>query len=53
LFTLHVSTLHAFVLLMIFCHWPYDPVVDEMYNTPEDEKDQTVHDLLDVHDENT
>jgi hypothetical protein len=36
---------------MIFMHWPYDYKVDEVYDAPEDEKDQTVHDLLDSPDQ--
>jgi hypothetical protein len=31
LFTLHFSSLHSFVLLMIFSHWPYEFVADEAY----------------------
>jgi hypothetical protein len=53
LFTLHLSSLHSFVLLMIFAHWPYNYNIDEVYNTPESEnaKDQTIHDLLEPHDQ--
>jgi hypothetical protein len=53
LFTLQFSSLHSFVLLMIFVHWPSNSNVDEVYDTPEREnaKDQTVHDLLEPHDQ--
>jgi hypothetical protein len=52
LFGLHMGSLHSFVLLMTFCHWPYDANIDELYIAPEDEKDQTVHDLFDRNDLN-
>jgi hypothetical protein len=50
-FALRFASLHSFVLLMVFMHWPYDYRVDEVYIAPEDEKDQTIHDLLDSQDQ--
>jgi hypothetical protein len=48
LFTLHFSSLHSFVLLMIFNHWPYEFESEEPYTNAEATgKDGEVHDLID------
>ena len=39
LFTLRFSSLYAFVLLMVFCHWPYEYNLDEVYDSPENVSD--------------
>jgi hypothetical protein len=52
LFTLHFSSLFAFVLLMTFSHWAYDCEIDELYGNPETEIDPRAHDLLDPNDHN-
>jgi hypothetical protein len=39
LFTLHFSSLHSFVLLMIFSHWPYEYDADEKYGVAGEEND--------------
>ena len=38
LFTLRFSSLYGFVLLMVFCHWPYEYQIDEIYDNPENEE---------------
>jgi hypothetical protein len=45
LFTLHFSSLHSFVLLMIFSHWPYEFAAEEAYAKAET-RDNAVHDLI-------
>jgi hypothetical protein len=48
LFTLHFSSLHSFVLLMIFSHWPYEFAADEAYANAETfDNAGIVHDLID------
>lgn len=37
LFSLCFSSLYAFVILMVFFHWPYETSVDQQYNDPEDD----------------
>jgi hypothetical protein len=45
LFTLHFSSLHSFVLLMIFSHWPYEFAAEEAYGNPE--ADAAIEGLID------
>jgi hypothetical protein len=52
LFTLHFSSLFAFVLFMTFSHWAYDYEIDELYGNAEVEIDPRAHDLLDPDDHN-
>jgi hypothetical protein len=48
LFTLHFSSLHSLVLLMIFSHWPYEFESEEPYATPETAgKASMIQDLVD------
>lgn len=37
LFSLSFSSLFAFVILMVFFHWPYETSIDQQYNDPEDD----------------
>jgi hypothetical protein len=47
LFGLRLGTLTAFVLVMIFVHWPYELAKDEVYSVPGDVKENPVQDLFD------
>jgi hypothetical protein len=40
MFTLHFSSLHSSVLLMIFSHWPYEYEIDEKYGVAGEGNDQ-------------
>lgn len=39
MFSMQLSSLETFVLLMVFCHWPYEYDVDEIYDEQQSDGD--------------
>ena len=39
-FAIHFSSLHAFVILMAFFHWPFESSIDQQYNDADGDKNQ-------------